>query len=484
MASTAARRCRSLPQQSVCAMRGAAGKRSPSCVAHHLRALLLLALCLSGAHTHTTATRSTGRPAGRLSHGAVANSLADSDASPLPAYCHNWTLPQRRWRVYGQPIYNDPTALLHPYARLLEQPRVAFVPTNERPSSDHRCIDAPELTAAKVAHCESSKWDSWFASQASSFDVFVHCKFYCSKVGERETKVHIVDRIDSYDRIDTGPPYNNHQISAEIFNSETHMDNACSTRLCVVIPHHFNLDCVPRRRPAAHETAAGGTGPNGTIVVGLVGSVDDAIVHMLHNASDVHLLREPYNMKASGASRKSGSCAFFGQLDVAVAWHAWYANTKDILEGKPAERVTNPIMLNVPTVSYGGYASFRAVNHPALTCMDPACVLRRVRGLARRRRELLQAVAEQQACVHHQLSPTTMRRYYSELFEMAWRTKQVEQWRAGAYPTLQTAHGCSGCIGDHADCTSACKAEFSWAAGGTCAVPGSTDVSNCCACHH
>ena len=94
------------------------------------------------------------------------------------------------------------------------------------------------------------------------------------------------------------------------------------------------------------------------------------------------------------------------------------------------------IQLNIPTISYGGYASFRVVNHPHLTCMTSACVLKHVRGLASRQRALMDAVTEQQACVHRALSPTTLRRYYNDLFELAWRTKQVEQWRAGLFETV------------------------------------------------
>ena len=31
---------------------------------------------------------------------------------------------------------------------------------------------------------------------------------------------------------------------------------------------------------------------------------------------------------------------------------------REVLEGKPAERLTNPVLLDVPTIGFGGYASF------------------------------------------------------------------------------------------------------------------------------
>jgi hypothetical protein len=90
---------------------------------------------------------------------------------------------------------------------------------------------------------------------------------------------------------------------------------------------------------------------------------------------------------------------------------------REVLEGKPAERLTNPVLLDVPTIGFGGYASFRALNHPALNCIDPDCAL----ALARRvhRGELRGAIAAQRACVREHLAEAEVRGYYDRLFRVA-----------------------------------------------------------------
>ena len=90
-----------------------------------------------------------------------------------------------------------------------------------------------------------------------------------------------------------------------------------------------------------------------------------------------------------------------------------------MLEGKPAERLTNPILLDVPTIGFGGYASFRALNHPELNCMDPECAL----ALARRlhRGELRSAIAAQRDCAREQLAEAEVRGYYERLFRVTQR---------------------------------------------------------------
>ena len=92
---------------------------------------------------------------------------------------------------------------------------------------------------------------------------------------------------------------------------------------------------------------------------------------------------------------------------------------REVLEGKPAERLTNPVLLDVPTIGFGGYASFRALNHPALNCADPDCAL----ALARRvhRGELRGAIAAQRACVREHLAEAEVRGYYDRLFRVAQR---------------------------------------------------------------
>ena len=92
---------------------------------------------------------------------------------------------------------------------------------------------------------------------------------------------------------------------------------------------------------------------------------------------------------------------------------------REVLEGKPAERLTNPVLLDVPTIGFGDYASFRALNHPDLNCIDPDCAL----ALARRvhRGELRGAIAAQRACVREHLAEAEVRGYYDRLFRVAQR---------------------------------------------------------------
>ena len=97
----------------------------------------------------------------------------------------------------------------------------------------------------------------------------------------------------------------------------------------------------------------------------------------------------------------------------------------EIADSKPAERLTNPVYHGVPMISCGAGndAGYREFNHPELICVDAPCVLHVARRV--HSGQLAAAVEAQRACVRAHISPLPMLRAYGELFEVAWRLRQV-----------------------------------------------------------
>ena len=265
--------------------------------------------------------------------------MADSMHMNTP--CHSYSQPSLRWRINGSVTLHEPSAA----EQQDEAPRVLFVPTQTWPSANHRCVDAAKLTKQSSLPCSELN-----ETHVRRFDVFVHCKFLCSGLygllgsGTNASRraVHILDRVDSYGHISRR--FRRLSVDGEIFNTREHMESSCGSRACVVIPHHYNLGCAPRPDcsglegnastwvpqapsgsnartiPGAHKSrcphpshlAAGAPArlprrraPR--VAIGLVGSVNDAIVSTLRAASDVHLLFEPFNATAPHEAQRFGA---------------------------------------------------------------------------------------------------------------------------------------------------------------------------------
>jgi hypothetical protein len=270
--------------------------------------------------------------------------------------CGNYSHPTLRWRINGVAPSHEPaiaTTLGGP-----PPPRVLFVPTHKWPSFNHRCVDAAVLTNQTSLPC--GDLEATTKDYLSQYDVFVHCKFLCKTLvpllrdrlknnSKRRAPVHILDRVDSYGRIER-PRHDNDAVNvavdAEIFNTPEHMNSSCGSRACVVIPHHYNLHCVspcgegprlsdsrtarhlhfhhhgsmitPRQRQRCESLSALPAPPPSSrvnasrsrvarVAVGLVGSVNEAIVRTLRGAADVHLLFEPFDATAPHQAQLSGA---------------------------------------------------------------------------------------------------------------------------------------------------------------------------------
>lgn len=400
--------------------------------------------------------------AAMLSTSTRSSKLRDEPGSNVSftGFCEDFALPHNRWRIYGKPAMGNPASRVYPSTGTASPPsnplklRVLFVPTNDRPSSIHRCVDAAHALGHDVMGCTSPKAVEWFQEVAPQYDVFVHCKTWCTWVlngmhgingTTQDQKVHIIDRIDSYERLAPTDSFAHASTDGEIFNSKEQMQRQCSTRACVVIPHHYNLKCAARDQPPSPPPPPPPPPPNlfarlfhgrrlrscsecTNVTIGIVGSHDTPLVEALTSAEGVRVVFEPYTLKAT-STHHLGSCGFFNEIDVAVAWKAAYVNTQILLDGKPAERLTNPVMIGVPTIGYGGYASFRELNHPNLSCTTPMCVIDLARKIKAGR--LQEAAASQRDCIRKHLSAAMMSQFYGQLFGVAWHTKQTEKWRAG-----------------------------------------------------
>ena len=190
--------------------------------------------------------------------------------------CNNFSRPENRWFLFGKAPEHEPgqtTSILPDFARGLV---VLFVGGNARSdcvtgACKHRCLDPAsdlQLANARFMPCVQLT-----AKEAEKVDVFVHCKALCStvlprdvearltpySVGNRAKKIalskqarsrqiHLVDRVDWNHKLydwnrNKSYGYSN-PVDGEIFNTAEQMQQRCTSRVCVVIPHHFNLPCA------------------------------------------------------------------------------------------------------------------------------------------------------------------------------------------------------------------------------------------------
>jgi hypothetical protein len=168
----------------------------------------------------------------------------------------------------------------------------------------------------------------------------------------------------------------------------------------MVIPHHYNLLCkVHSARDAVLQLTDKGTSvAKSRINVGVIGSkqssnhvFDPQVVRDFRSRS-INLLFEDY----SANSTMADICSFYDRINIALTWTSqddllihtsakvsskhsskMLHNTPQysIYDFKSQERFTNPIMMNIPTIGYSKYQSFRHYNgSQEFLCSDLRCV--------------------------------------------------------------------------------------------------------------
>lgn len=256
--------------------------------------------------------------------------------------------------------------------------RAVFVLSNHRSSAVHRGIHVAALLSQHHALCSD-------LNSTRTYDVYIHVKFACKKVLGNGAS-HVLDRLDSLQRIDMRP------FDAEITNTRSET-RSCATKMCITVPHHVNLPCrrhgVPKNPP----------------VVGLVGQNSRPDPNLLK------LLRSRYKVVVE----RTNPCAFFDAIDVAIAWK------KSEMVNLPQERFTNPIYFRIPTIGHKFHASYGEYAHSApFLCDTPNCTLETIRGIVNR--SLWLEFESLRAEVESDVSDDAMRRLYGFLIDHVNRT--------------------------------------------------------------
>lgn len=218
---------------------------------------------------------------------------------------------------------------------LPQSPRVVFIARTESDlhhsgSFVHRGISNAEALNASTMSC---------ANVTGDFDVYIHVKFLCSHALEfSERRGHVLDVIDE----PNDKHLNDARLQAVIFASDWDLRRRCSLPICVAIPHHYNLPCVPSTNKGTR--------------VGVVGTVFFR-ENRLALEKELSLTNETLLGESNGKP-----CDFFGRLRIALAWHPTPEEADHSIgirqKEKPAERFTNPIVLGIPTFGYRGYPSY------------------------------------------------------------------------------------------------------------------------------
>jgi hypothetical protein len=157
----------------------------------------------------------------------------------------------------------------------------------------------------------------------------------------------------------------------------------------MVIPHHYNLQCkVHSAKDAMLQQKDKGTSvAKSRINVGVIGSkqnrnhlFDPQVVRDFRSRS-INLLFEDY----SANSTMADICSFYDRINIALTWtsqddllihtSADLTSKYSIYDFKSQERFTNPIMMNIPTIGYNKYQSFRHYKgSQEFLCPDLGCV--------------------------------------------------------------------------------------------------------------
>ena len=255
-----------------------------------------------------------------------------------------------------------------------------FVISNRHGSSIIRGLGAVRITNGSLAFC-----DRIWESRVGAPSVVVHVKLPCrTAFGRWPIAHHVYDRIDQFN-LDV----RRYRFAAEILSDEAQYPG-CHSRVCAVIPHHVNMGC------RIHENFT----PPPKPVVGVVGMGVAPIPIAIPNVTIMYERGHP--------------CAFFDQIDIAVAWKK---------EGRfrPAERFTNPIAFGIPTIGSDYFPSFRHyVAAAPFLCRSDACIVERIHAILNG--TLLAPFDALRSEVLQDVDPRNVQRLYESVFRLAART--------------------------------------------------------------
>lgn len=225
------------------------------------------------------------------------------------------------------------------------------------------------------------------APDGAWYDVYVHVKFPCMRILQWPG-AHVWDMVDIAAGTDNATALQRTRLASKRFAARLLVTTADKQRLCrtheqcSVIDHPYNLRCQPRRQPRKQPLS---------LVVGMVGfSKPDSKITEHVRASNFTLLTERMfsgqkSLDSAPHSALSRACAFYSSIDVAVAWTPDRA-TPTCCYSKPAERFTNPVMLDIPTIGAATYGSFRDVDPSgSFLCDNERCLFQMLEQLRQHR---------------------------------------------------------------------------------------------------
>ena len=232
-------------------------------------------------------------------------------------------------------------------------------------STIHRGVDTARLLGASLSLCGNA---------GPGFAVYVHVKAPCHQALVHRGR-HVLDVVDGLAEFGGGRTLQASErlmalgFHAQIFNSEHEAQLFCAAPRCRAVPHFFNLQrCADKadshpKVPSARLQSIQGRRP---LKLGLVGYQSS-----FHGRPEFTLPPELGNDKASLVHEGRDACAFFAQVDVAIAWVRRNLDNPH----KPAERFTNPIVLGIPTIGhpyFKSHAAFASASN--FTCSSKQCV--------------------------------------------------------------------------------------------------------------
>jgi hypothetical protein len=228
-----------------------------------------------------------------------------------------------------------------------------------------RGLDTARLLGASLSLCRDA---------GPGFAVYVHVKAPCHQALQHRGR-HVLDVVDGLKEFGGGHTLQASQrlvalgFDAQMFNSEHEVQLFCAAPRCHVVPHFFNLQrCAKegQRRPRVPSAWLQSIQGRRPLKLGLVGYQSS-----FHGRPEFTLPPELGNHKARLVHEGRDTCAFFAQVDVAIAW----VRRKLDNPHKPAERFTNPIVLGIPTIGnpyFKSHTAFASASN--FTCSSEQCV--------------------------------------------------------------------------------------------------------------
>lgn len=207
------------------------------------------------------------------------------------------------------------------------------------------------------------------------FDVYVHVKYLCPNLFERQAVAHIYDVVDiAVVQIPGG------KLDGVIMGSEPDIHKNCRKHsvICERIPHHVNHNCTARNESWPLRQF------NGKYVIGVLGTnkyayLNKSLPNLFPNY-DILIEHDFYK-------QKKGLCEFYESISVALLWSDPSA-FKDMGIRKPPTRMANTARVNIPMVATKGYLSYHQYD-PAkkFLCDDLRCIKTTVEDMIKGKRQ-------------------------------------------------------------------------------------------------